>query len=258
MLSPLEMLALPQPRCDLRFDYGPLAAHTGELWLPEGAGPFPLAVLLHGGCWEAAVDRTHLGRFAEALRARGIAAWNLEYRRVGEPGGGWPGTFDDVTAALAALPALARAHPVDLARVALVGHSAGGHLALCYASASPEATKLRAVLALAPLTDLAREGLRGPCARSAGPLVSGARATEEESRDALSPAKMPAPRTPVTLLQGGLDRVVNPSHAERYRAAHGDRCELLALPDAGHFELVLPETEPGALTLATLARCLSA
>ena len=111
--------------------YGPGPAQVGELWVPDGAGPHPVAVLLHGGFWRASYDHTLMEPLAADLVGQGWAAWNVEYRRVGMTGGGWPGTFDDVAAAVDLLARLGREAPgLDLGRVVPIGHSAGGHLAL--------------------------------------------------------------------------------------------------------------------------------
>ena len=240
MMTPQDALALPQPPADCTVPYGLLPAQRGDLRLPREVTSAPLVVLLHGGCWEASVDRGHLSLFAEALRARGVASWNVEYRRVGEDGGGWPGTFDDARAALAQLPALAAAHPVDLSRVLLLGHSAGAHLALWLASVDPAVSALRGVLALAPLTDLTREHLRGFCRRAGGALVEGIDPDADVSRVLASPALMPPPRVPVRVLDAAHDAVVAGSHGERYLAAHPQRVTRAVIPDAGHFELIAP------------------
>lgn len=240
MMTPQDVLALPQPPADCTVPYGPLAAQRGDLRLPPGVTPAPLVLLLHGGCWESAVDRGHLSLFAEALRARGVASWNVEYRRVGDAGGGWPGTFDDVRAALGHLPALAEAHPVDLSRVLLLGHSAGAHLALWLASVDPAASALRAVLALAPLTDLTRDHLRGFCRRAGGALVEGIDPDPDVSRALASPALMPPPRVPVRVLDAAGDLVVAASHGERYLAAHPGCVTRAVIADTGHFELITP------------------
>ncbi|MEV6899515.1 alpha/beta fold hydrolase [Amycolatopsis sp. NPDC051372] len=106
--------------------YGPSPSQVGELYLPEGAGPFPVVVLAHGGFWTALYDRRQMTRLADDLLARGYAVWNVEYRRLGEPGGGWPGTFTDFAAAVDAVATLDPA--LDVSRVVLVGHSTGGQL----------------------------------------------------------------------------------------------------------------------------------
>lgn len=108
----------------------PSRASREELRVPSGPGPHPVAVLIHGGCFKAAYATLRdLAPMADALKATGIATWNIEYRWLGEPGGGWPGTYLDVGRAVDHLRALAGQHPLDLGRVVVVGHSAGGHLA---------------------------------------------------------------------------------------------------------------------------------
>lgn len=115
--------------------YGTDPLQIGHLRLPEGQGPFPVVVLIHGGCWSAAYDDvTGMGPLAEALTARGVATWNLAYRRLGDAGGGWPGTFEDIGAGIDHVRALAADHPLDVTRVVVAGHSAGAHLALWGAS----------------------------------------------------------------------------------------------------------------------------
>ena len=115
--------------------YGPSELQVADLRLPKGKGPFPVAVIVHGGCFMASVDkRDGIAAFADALTAKGFATWNVEYRRVGDAGGGWPGTFQDVGAAIDKLAEIAPRYRLDLKRVTLVGHSAGAYFALWAAS----------------------------------------------------------------------------------------------------------------------------
>ncbi|MCP2266911.1 alpha/beta hydrolase family protein [Promicromonospora thailandica] len=115
------------PRTVRTVAYGPEPSQVGELYLPDGDGPFPVVVVVHGGYWAAMWDRRQITDVVDDLVGRGYAVWNVEYRRIGEPGGGWPGTFLDVAAAVDALDGLDPA--LDTGRVVLLGHSAGGHLA---------------------------------------------------------------------------------------------------------------------------------
>lgn len=128
------------PNAVVRLAYGPAPAQFGDLRLPASPAPAPVVLVLHGGCWQAALTSlNHTAALAEALRREGYATWNVEYRRLGETGGGWPGTFQDAGAALDFVRVLARRYPgrLDTARVVVVGHSAGGHLA-CWLAARPQ------------------------------------------------------------------------------------------------------------------------
>src|SRR4051794_33756515 len=125
-----EILERPPPPADLRMPYGPDETQIGELWLPADDGPHPVVVLLHGGYWRARYGLEYFGHAAAALRDERLAAWSVEYRRLGNPGGGYPNTFLDVGRAPDALRGLAERFPLDLRRVVALGHSAGGQLAL--------------------------------------------------------------------------------------------------------------------------------
>jgi acetyl esterase/lipase len=136
--DPVKLLNTPTPAAE-RIAYGPSALNFGELRVPGGAGPFPVAILIHGGCWQAQLSEDApaamasfelLRPAAEALARQGIATWNIEYPRVGDPGGGWPGTYRDISRATDFLQRIAGSHHLDLNRVVVAGHSSGGQLAL--------------------------------------------------------------------------------------------------------------------------------
>ena len=130
-LRPADVDRLPSKPADTRIPYGSDPLQFGELRLPKGSGPFPLAVVIHGGCWvRTYATLQNTAALADSLRDAGIATWNIEYRRVDDPGGGWPGTFTDIADAIDLVRVIARDHPIDLSRVVTVGHSAGAHLAL--------------------------------------------------------------------------------------------------------------------------------
>ena len=120
LLTVDDLLALPSVPPDVSLAYGPHAEQFGHLYLPAGAGPHPVVVLLHGGCWRARVNLTYMGGFARALTEDGVAVWNLEYRRL-DLGGGWPHTFLDVAKGADYLKAVADEYALDLARVLTVG-----------------------------------------------------------------------------------------------------------------------------------------
>jgi hypothetical protein len=130
VMTASDALNLPRPVPDRRLAYGGGPLQFGELRLPDGDGPHPVAIVIHGGCWLAEYDLGYMSGLADALTDAGIATWSIEYRRVGDDGGGWPGTFQDVADAADFLVEIAPGCNLDLDRVAAVGHSAGGHLAL--------------------------------------------------------------------------------------------------------------------------------
>ena len=148
-----QIAALPVPPADHRIAYGDDSQQFGELRLPKGAGPFPVVVLVHGGCWRADYDLAHVGPLAGALTSRGFATWTLEYRRLGNQGGGWPGTFEDVIASADHLATLAAQYELDLSRTIAIGHSAGGHLAFWLAARKK---LLAGAISLAGVLDLRR------------------------------------------------------------------------------------------------------
>jgi len=118
------------PHRAIRLAYGTGAFQFGDLRLPTGPGPHPTVVLIHGGYWRSRYGLKLMTGLARDLAVRGYAAWNIEYRRVGNPGGGWPGTFLDVALATDYLREITTGYALDLQRVVPIGHSAGGHLAL--------------------------------------------------------------------------------------------------------------------------------
>lgn len=247
-----EQAAVPQPTTVER--YGPDALRSGELRLPTGKGPFPVAVVIHGGCWLAEMDtRAGTAPLAEALRRRGIAVWNVEYRRLGNPGGGWPGTFADVAAAVDYLPALAKRHPLDLTRVTIVGHSAGAHLALWAASRG----KLQSPFAAGPVRPVSVVAIDGPPvlaplvgmdAEECGqpvivPLLGGTPAEHPDRYRIATPAEHLPLGVRQLLVEATLGGVMTP-YAQAARAK-GDAVEELAPPNANHFDIITPGSPNG-------------
>ncbi|MDP2259599.1 MAG: alpha/beta hydrolase [Caulobacter sp.] len=248
-----DLLARPRTAADAKIAYGPGAQQFGELWLPKGQGPFPVVVLIHGGCWQADLPGTELMDYLAAdLRDRGYAVWNLEYRRIGHSGGAWPGTFGDIATGLDHLRAIAVTRVLDLSRVVLVGHSAGGHLATWAAARSglPAGSALlvadplpvSGVVSLAGINDLEAFRATGPD-RCGGPqtiddLVSVATRAGQDVYADTSPARLPAPAAPVVVISGELDPIVPPAFGPPF-AARWSATEL-TIKDAGHFELIDP------------------
>ncbi len=248
-----DLLARPRTAADSKVAYGPGPQQFGELWLPKGQGPFPVVVLIHGGCWQADLPGTELMDYLAAdLRDRGYAIWNLEYRRIGHPGGAWPGTFTDVAAGLDHLRTIAGPRALDLSRVVLVGHSAGGHLA-SWAAARPGLPKesplwaadplaVKGVISLAGINDLEAFRATGPD-RCGGPqtiddLVSAVTRAGQDVYADTSPMRLPAPSALVVVVSGELDPIVPPAFGPPF-AARWSATEL-TIKDAGHFELIDP------------------
>ncbi|QKK01243.1 MAG: alpha/beta hydrolase [Pseudomonadota bacterium] len=249
-----EIVAQPSPEPGQRIAYGEAPSQFGELRLPAGEGPFPVAVLIHGGCWRVEYGLDHVAPLAADLARHGVAVWSLEYRRLGEDGGGWPGTFDDVAAGYAQLGELDKGLPLDLDRVVLAGHSAGGHLALWLAGREQlpaehpwrarNAPGLRGVVALAAITDLERYARgEGSCNRSAAALLGESDSMRQARLPLASPARLLPPSVPVYLVHGRVDPIVplaqSVIHAARIRAV-GGAAERHIVEGAGHFDPIAP------------------
>ncbi len=225
------------------YRYGPDRSQRAELHLPDGAGPHPVMVLIHGGSWRKRYGLGVMRGLAGDLRRRGWAVWNIEYRRVGN-GGGWPATFADVAAAIDHLRELKA--PLDLERVGALGHSAGGHLALWAAgrdklgAGAPGATNGAAwrpferVISLAGVCDLqgAYREWRGGAVRA---LMGGSPEQLPERYAAADPLASVALATPALLVHGVADQTVSVNISRRYaRAARaaGGVVELVELEGA--------------------------
>ncbi|MEO7167039.1 MAG: alpha/beta hydrolase [Spartobacteria bacterium] len=259
-LSWSELSALPLPEPGKRITYGDGPQQFGELRLPAGQGPFPVVVLLHGGCWMSAFDYVYITRLSAWLAQRGMATWTIEYRRVGDAGGGWPGTFLDVATATDALRKIAQSAPLDLERVFAAGHSAGGQLALWLASRArlPKTSEIylekplpiRGVLGLAAITDLEqyRVGPPDSCHSAVDQLLGGGPEKYPTRYAETSPRQRLPLGVPQIFIQGEADPIVAPGPVRAYVEAAekaGDRATVLLLPGAGHFEasVPLPKTE---------------
>lgn len=217
----------PPPAAEQRIAYGPEPLQFGDWREPEAGAAAPLVILLHGGAWKATFNLIHLGHMAIALTGEGYRTFNVEFRRVGDPGGGWPGSFDDVLAAVDY--ALARGD-VERGRVVLAGHSAGGHLALLAA-----AERRLPVIAMAASSDL--EAWQNDASRAfLGGLGSAAEAS-------------PRNRIPLGVRQifihGTEDDQVPIWLSEAFVAAAraaGDEAELVTLEGGGHFDMIDPKS----------------
>jgi acetyl esterase/lipase len=255
---------LPAPPPGISSAYGEGRQQFGELRLPKGKGPFPVVVVIHGGCWYSEYDLRHVAPFAAALTETGYATWTIEYRRVGDEGGGWPGTFQDVARAADHLRALARLYPLDLKRVIAVGHSAGGELALWLAARrslpagspmrSADPLRLRGVVSLAGITDMRR--FRPRCGDAPARLLGGPPEGFDERYRQTSPAELLPLGVPQRLIHGAQDKIVPVELGREYEKAakgKGEDVRLTVVDGAGHFELIAPHSSAWAAVSAALS-----
>lgn len=261
-----DLLERERPQPDSTISYGEAALQVVDLWRPEGEGPHPTVLMVHGGCWQSEVaDRRIMNWIAADLRRRGIAVWNIDYRGVDRDGGGYPGTFLDAATAADALREHAPRHGLDVSPLVATGHSAGGHLALWLAGRPrlPTGSQLRggdplpihAVVSLGGLPDL-EQAARPPgsgCGTKVIARLTGGR-FDDTSVPRLAPLGLPQ------ILVNGLEDKIIPSHyahdyAARMRAA-GDQVEVRMIERTGHVELIAPESAAWAVAVQEIERML--
>jgi acetyl esterase/lipase len=240
-----EILDREAPPADFRISYGPEPRQFGDLRVPRpGSAKHPVAVVLHGGFWRSRFTLDYMGHLCRSLQRAGIATWNLEYRSVGDAGGGWPGTFDDAAAGAAHLSEIADEHHLDVARIVTVGHSAGGQLALWLASKQLS----RGCVSLGGVAALKRAWELGLSNSVVAELLGGGPNEVPERYRAADPIELVPLGVPQRLFHGQGDTIVPLEIAERYAEAaraKGDDAKVIAL-DGGHFEPVEPETNQWA------------
>lgn len=273
--SPIQPLRLP---------YGPAPEQFGDFYLPGGHGPHPVVILIHGGYWRARYDLTLMNGLAEDLAARGIAAWNIEYRRVGNKGGGWPGTLLDVARAADYLRVLAPRYNLDLQRIVPIGHSAGGHLALWLAArprlpasgplaaanlpmreedsrdaADARPIPLAGVISLAGVVDLEMAWRLKLSNGAVVELLGGGFDEMPERYAAASPAAMLPLGVPQVLIHGTADENVSIEVSRAYtaaaQAAH-DEVTYIELEGVDHFAVIDPTSRAWAITMQALQKLL--
>lgn len=268
-----KYLAQAKPvKGDLRISYGPSKSQYADLFLPKNAkGPIPVVILVHGGCWSAMVPAETTSANAADLARGGVAVWNIEYRRIGEPGGGYPGMYEDVGAAFDKLRDLAAANKLDLSRITVVGHSAGGHLGLWGAARAklPAGHKLRGTdplpvraainLGGAPDIEHAAELLPIAC----GPdtkldAIIGAKSADRPDPFADTSVNKLLPLGIRTRsIMGEFDDIIPPYIGlwwQRLSTRKGDDVDTTVIKGAGHFDLVaVSEPEWQQVRTLTLA-----
>jgi acetyl esterase/lipase len=267
-----DYLALSGPAPTAKFAYGSAPSQYAELFRPAGAGPFPVAVLVHGGCWTIKFGGIEQMRnLAGALAAQGIAVWNVEYRRVDEAGGGYPGTYQDINAALDLLGEQAPRHRLDLGRIVAIGHSAGGQLVQWLAGRAriPASSPLfrahplpvREIISLGGLADLRNERdlIKHSCGRDTIELAGSPSAARPDVFADTNAAELMPNGSNTVLINGELDTVSPPRAAHDYAArarAAGDAASVVILPGASHYDEVAASSPAFRLVLPLIRKAL--
>ena len=239
MTSSEDILSLVAPKADLRVPYGTDANQFIDLRRAAGKGPHAVALCLHGGYWRVKYDLEYLGHLCAAVTARGITTANVEYRRVGNAGGGWPGTFADVRAAYQFVIQNAGRYEIDAPRVIVLGHSAGGQLALCLAA---HEAGVKAAVSLAGVVDLQRAYELHLSNDAVVEFLGGTPKEVADHYREADPMKL-AIGSRQYLVHGAKDDIVPPSLSRDYvRAKAKEDARLVMIAGAGHFEVVDPRS----------------
>jgi acetyl esterase/lipase len=257
LMTPADLQALPAEAADYRLRYGEDASQFGELRIPARSELHPVVVLVHGGCWKAQYATLRdLAPMGDALKKDGIATWNIEYRRLGQTGGGWPGTYLDVGNAIDHLRQIAPKYNLDLTRIVVLGHSAGGHLAMWSATRQrvspnsplyvPKPLPIRGIVNLAGTIDMTQNimHMESECKDAVVTgMLGGSPETVPDRYKQVSANFMLPLGVPQVLIWGERDNFIPRPLAEQYvRAAKkaGDRTQLILVPSVGHFETASP------------------
>lgn len=267
-LSHRDIASLPALSADATISYGPDSSQFADLRIPDGLGPYPVAIVIHGGCWLSIANLHIMDHFCDELTKSGIATWNLEYRRVDSSGGGWPGTFDDIGLGADHLRVIADKYNLDLNRVVFIGHSSGGHLAL-WAGArhrmaedsqlhSENPLKPIGVVSLAGLADLRGmvERTKAVCGGDVISKLLGGTFEEVPDRyQNASPATLFPNGVKQIVIYGSDDPAVPPELGQAYVDAgqlHGEDIGFVVIPKVAHFELIAPWTSSWPIVEASV------
>lgn len=267
-----DYLALNGPMPTAQIAYGSAPSQYAQLFRPEGSGPFPVVVLVHGGCWTVAFGGIkQMRNVADALVAQGIAVWNVEYRRVDEEGGGYPGTYADMHAALDSLRQHAPEYQLDTGRIMAMGHSAGGQLVQWIAGRErlPKTSPLyraqylpiKNILSLGGLADLRHEKdlIKTSCERDIAQLAGSASTERPDIYSDTNAADLLPNGSRTVLAAGELDTISPPRVAHDYAAKArlaGDQAEVLILPGASHYDEIAASSNAWKLILPVVRRML--
>ena len=264
-------LALNGPQATAQIAYGPAPSQYAQLFRPSGAGPFPV-VLVHGGCWTVQFGGIkQMRNVANALSSQGIAVWNVEYRRVDEEGGGYPGTYQDMHAALDSLQHHASQYQLDTSRIVAMGHSAGGQLVQWIAGRAklPKTSPLyqekflpiNNIISLGGLADLRHEEklIKSSCDRDIPQLAGSASTDRPDIYSDTNAADLIPNGTRTVLITGELDTISPPRVAHDYAAKAvkaGDHAEVLILPGASHYDEIAATSPAWKMVLPVIKQML--
>lgn len=251
-----EIASLEKIDFDYLVPYGDEELQVGELRTPLSQDTFPLVIFIHGGCWLSDYNLDHVSAACADLVKAGYAVWTPEYRRVGDDGGGYPNTFTDIQASVNFARTLADIYPLDLENVVVMGHSAGGHLALWLATQgnltknsqlyNPNPLPLKGVISLAGITDLAAYDKVGNDCSTAVVKLMGGSTTEMKSRYYKgSPINLLPANIPIRMIHGDQDNIVPISQSTVFAKkakAKGDDVQVLTVEGGGHFDMVSPHS----------------
>ena len=234
----------------IRIEYGQEREQFADLYLPASEGPHPVLVVIHGGRWQSSSSLNGIAAACASLAEGGLASWNVEYRRLGIAGGGWPGTWEDVASATDHLGVIASEYKLDLNRVVSLGHSAGGPLSLWLAGRHrlpsdnslhrPDPVRLIGVISSAGVNDLRAAYARNMGEGVLNELLGGGPDQFEARYASVSPPDLLPFGIPQLLIHGTRDTMVDVSVSkEQLRAAHaaGDSAELVTIEGADHFQI---------------------
>jgi acetyl esterase/lipase len=259
------------PEKNIRLAYGHDPQQFGDLYVPSTQGPHPVVILIHGGFWRAPYNLSLMSGLAENLVSHNLAVWNIEYRRIGDPGGSWPGTLQDVARAADYLITIAPIYDLNLHKTLAVGHSAGGHLAFWLAGRTKLATErsltartsaslqLAAVVSQAGTLDLQTVWQLNLGSGAAAELLGGGPAEVPERYAAADPAALLPLQIPQVLIHGTKDDRVPLIISQVYQQkaiAAGDTVRLIKIPAANHFVLIEATSAAWATTVGEIRRLL--
>ncbi len=254
-MSAEDILTIPPPPADARAAYGKGPNQFGDLRFPKTGGPFPVVMNIHGGFWRSQYGLAHAGHLCAAFTAKGYATWNVEYRRVGNAGGGWPGTFEDIAGSYRFIPQIAKQYKLDASRILVMGHSAGGQLALCLAAHELSVTR---VVSLAGVVDLQLAYQQHLSNDAVVEFLGGKPSEVPEHYKEADPMELSI-KAKQWLIHGAADEVVPPMYSRNYVLAKQQRHEdahYLEIGPAGHYDLIDPRSRAWSKVLDTVLHML--